>query len=47
VPRKTNKAGIDVSLAVATACGIDGKGLVDWQFIGAIGTTADATPKVT
>jgi uncharacterized protein (TIGR02594 family) len=33
VPRKTNQAGIDLTLAAATACGIDGKGLVNWQFI--------------
>jgi uncharacterized protein (TIGR02594 family) len=33
VPRKTNKAGIDLTLAAAQACGIDGKGLVSWQFI--------------
>ena len=32
-PRKTNKAGIDLTLAAATATQIDGKGLVDWQFI--------------
>lgn len=32
-PRKTNKAGIDLTLAAAQACQIDGKGLVDWQFI--------------
>lgn len=33
VPRKTNSAGIDLTLAAATACGIDGKGFVDWEFI--------------
>jgi uncharacterized protein (TIGR02594 family) len=32
-PRHTNKAGIDLTLAAATAIGIDGKGLVDWSFI--------------
>lgn len=32
-PRKTNSAGIDLTLAAAQACGIDGKGLVNWQFI--------------
>jgi len=31
--RHTNKAGIDLTLAAAEALGIDGKGLVDWQFI--------------
>lgn len=31
--RKTNSAGIDLTLAAAKATGIDGKGLVDWQFI--------------
>jgi uncharacterized protein (TIGR02594 family) len=30
--RHTNKAGIDLTLAAATALQIDGKGLVDWQF---------------
>lgn len=32
-PRKTNKAGIDLTLAAASAIKIDGKGLVDWEFI--------------
>jgi uncharacterized protein (TIGR02594 family) len=31
--RKTNKAGIDLTLAAAKALQIDGKGIVDWQFI--------------
>lgn len=31
--RKTNNAGIDLTLAAATATQIDGKGLVDWEFI--------------
>lgn len=31
--RKTNKAGIDLTLAAAQAVQIDGKGLVDWAFI--------------
>jgi uncharacterized protein (TIGR02594 family) len=31
--RKTNKAGIDLTLAAAQATGVDGKGLVSWQFI--------------
>jgi uncharacterized protein (TIGR02594 family) len=42
VPRRTNKAGIDLTLAAAQACGIDGKGLCDWQFI-----QNPASPKVT
>lgn len=32
-PRKTNKAGIDLSPALARAVGIDGKGLVSWRFL--------------
>ena len=31
--RKTNKAGIDLTLAAAQAAVIDGKGLVDWEFV--------------
>jgi uncharacterized protein (TIGR02594 family) len=31
--RHTNSAGIDLTLAAAKAVGIDGKGLVDWEFI--------------
>ena len=31
--RHTNKAGIDLTLAAAKAVQIDGKGLVDWQFV--------------
>ena len=31
--RKTNRAGIDLTLAAAKALQIDGKGLVDWDFI--------------
>lgn len=37
--RKTNKAGIDLTLAAAQAAQIDGKGLVDWEFI-----TGPSTP---
>jgi uncharacterized protein (TIGR02594 family) len=33
VPRHTNKAGIDLTLAAAQAIGVDGKGLVDWEFV--------------
>ncbi|WP_407146223.1 TIGR02594 family protein [Bradyrhizobium sp. ORS 86] len=31
--RKTNKAGIDLTIAAANAIQIDGKGLVDWEFL--------------
>jgi len=31
--RVTNKAGIDLSPALAKAVGIDGKGQVDWSFV--------------
>lgn len=31
--RKTNRAGIDLTLAAAKALQIDGKGLVDWDFL--------------
>jgi len=31
--RKTNKAGIDLTPAAAKAIGLDGKGLVDWEFV--------------
>lgn len=31
--RKTNRAGIDLTLAAAKALQIDGKGLVDWEFV--------------
>lgn len=34
-PRKTNKAGIDLTIAAAKAVQIDGKGIVDWGFIDA------------
>jgi hypothetical protein len=30
--RRTNKAGIDLTPATARALGIDGKGVVDWEF---------------
>ncbi len=33
--RTTNMAGIDLTPAAATAIGLPGKGLVDWQFVGA------------
>lgn len=31
--RKTNLAGIDLTLAAANAIGLPGKGLVDWEFV--------------
>lgn len=45
--RKTNGAGIDLTLAAATATQIDGKGLVDWEFITSPLPVAQATPNVT
>lgn len=39
--RHTNKAGIDLTFAAAKALGVDGKGLVNWQFI------ENETPNVT
>ena len=33
--KKTNLAGIDLTPAAASAIGIDGKGIVDWQFVDA------------
>lgn len=41
-PRKTNRAGIDLTLAAAQAIGVDGKGMVDWEFI----TIPSASPSV-
>lgn len=32
--RHTNSAGIDLTPAAASAIGINGKGLVDWEFVG-------------
>jgi len=32
--RRTNKAGIDLTPATARTLGIDGKGVVDWEFVG-------------
>lgn len=43
--RHTNKAGIDLTLAAANALGIDGKGLVDWEFVEDPGPST--SPKVT
>lgn len=33
--RKTNLAGIDLTPAAARSVGVDGKGKVDWEFVGA------------
>ena len=33
--RRTNRAGIDLTPATARALGIDGKGVVDWEFANA------------
>jgi uncharacterized protein (TIGR02594 family) len=41
--RKTNSAGIDLTLAAAKAIQIDGKGLVDWCFL----QSPTTNPKVT
>jgi uncharacterized protein (TIGR02594 family) len=41
--RKTNGAGIDLTLAAAKAIQIDGKGMVDWKFIDA----SQGAPRVT
>ena len=42
--RKTNRAGIDLTLAAASAIQLDGKGLVDWEFVQS--PTSTETPKV-
>ncbi|GAC1325878.1 MAG: hypothetical protein NVSMB28_21230 [Collimonas sp.] len=42
--RKTNRAGIDLTLAAAQALQIDGKGLVDWSFVD---TQSQSSPTVT
>lgn len=42
--RKTNLAGIDLTPAAARVVGIDGKGKVDWEFIGTPGETTMGTP---
>jgi hypothetical protein len=39
VPRKTNHAGIDLTPAAAKALGIEGKGLVSWQFENPLAST--------
>lgn len=46
VPRRTNGAGIDLTLAAATAVGVDGKGFVSWQFIESAPAAPPATPNV-
>jgi hypothetical protein len=42
--RHTNKAGIDLTFAAAKALQIDGKGLVDWEFLQSPASTE--SPKV-
>lgn len=43
--RKTNSAGIDLTPAAAAAIGLQGKGMVDWQFAGVAGApTAAVAP---
>lgn len=42
--RKTNGAGIDLTPAAALAIGLNGKGSVDWEFIGAVPVAAPASP---
>jgi hypothetical protein len=39
--KPTNLAGIDLTPAAARAIGIDGKGKVDWEFVGAAETTPE------
>jgi hypothetical protein len=39
--RRTNLAGIDLTPAAARALGLDGKGKVEWEFVG----TAEAEPR--
>jgi hypothetical protein len=45
--RHTNGAGIDLTLAAAKALQIDGKGLVNWEFITAAAQPPAASPTVT
>jgi uncharacterized protein (TIGR02594 family) len=45
--RRTNRAGIDLTLAAAQAIEIDGKGLVDWEFVTPPSAAHDEEPKVT
>ncbi len=42
--RTSNKAGIDLSPALARALGIDGKGQVDWRFVTPSRTSAPLLP---
>jgi hypothetical protein len=44
--RNTNRAGIDLTFAAAKALQIDGKGLVDWEFVQSP-LAEPSTPKVT
>ncbi len=41
---RTNGAGIDLTPAAARAIGLDGKGVVDWEFVGAQVATVDRPP---
>jgi len=45
--RKTNKAGIDLNPAAAEAIQLDGKGLVDWEFVQQSPVSTIVPPKVT
>jgi len=40
----TNKAGIDLTPAAAAAIGLNGKGLVDWDFVGAAAVDGEVLP---
>lgn len=43
----TNDAGIDLTPGAAREIGLDGKGLVDWEFVGVPSTTPIPTPAPT
>lgn len=45
--RNTNRAGIDLTFAAAKALQIDGKGLVDWEFVQSPLAEPSIPPKVT
>ncbi len=45
--RTTNLAGIDLTPAAARAIGLSGKGVVDWEFIGATMTEPEILPRQT
>lgn len=42
--RHTNLAGIDLTPAAARVIGVDGKGMVDWEFVGATAAQPVPTP---